>query len=116
MSGRLAMVWNEADWNNPDAKRRGFPYGFNKVSVAVSDNEGEIWYEPVIFARNKRSVHSLVVDLGYGELLFTMPGKSLFLRCKEQLLLLSTKRIPRVDNNKNENISEFKTPLEEVKE
>ncbi len=86
MSGRLAMVWNEADWNNKEAKHWGFPYGYDKASISLSNNEGKTWTKPVILARNKRSVHSLVVDSGRGELLFTMPGKPLFLTCKEDSL------------------------------
>ena len=100
-SGRLAMVWNQADWDNPDAIRWGFPYGYDRASVAVSEDEGQTWYEPVVFARNKRSVHSLVVDSGQGDLLFTMPGKAMFLRCKEQRLLQSTKMFPRLKDRKN---------------
>ena len=86
-SGRLAMVWNEANWNNAEAKRWGFPYGYGQESVAVSGDEGETWSDPLIFAKNKRAVHSLVVDLGKGELLFTMWGKAIFLRCQESQLL-----------------------------
>ena len=80
------MVWNEADWNNKEAKHWGFPYGYDKASISLSNNEGKTWTKPVILARNKRSVHSLVVDSGRGELLFTMPGKPLFLTCKEDSL------------------------------
>jgi hypothetical protein len=86
-SGRLAMVWNQGDWNNNEAKRWGFPYGYDQATFAVSDDDGQTWGKPVVFARNKRSVHSLVVDSGNGELLFTMPGKPIFLRCTEKDLL-----------------------------
>lgn len=96
-SKRLAMVWNEADWNNPDAKRLGFPYGFARASISVSEDEGDTWSQPIVFAQKIRSVHSLVSNSGRrGELLLTMPQKPIFLKCKEKLLLKSSKKISRL--------------------
>lgn len=87
-SGRLALLWNPADWESPMAKRYGFPHGFTRMAIALSDDDGATWHRPIAFARAKRVVHSLVSDSGRpGELLITMPSRPVLLRVREERLL-----------------------------
>lgn len=79
-SGLLAMVWNEADWTQAE-RWSGWPNGYARASVAVSDDDGNTWYKPVLFARGgKRTVHSMVVECAPDKILLNMMERQVFLR------------------------------------
>jgi len=84
-SGRLALVGNQADWS-AEAKYH-YPHGFDEASIALSDDEGVSWHQPVVFARARRVCHSLLLETAPGRLLITMPSRPLLLRTTESALL-----------------------------
>lgn len=84
--GRIALVWNQADWDNPTAKKLGYPHGYAKASIALSD-DGYCWDEPIVFAKANRIVHSLLTETSQGKLLLTVPSKPFFLQACESDLL-----------------------------
>ncbi len=86
-SGRLALVWNPANYADPQFAD-GYPHGFDKMLIALSDDDGMTWHKPVAFIRADRVVHSLVSDSGRpGELLLTLPSRAALLVVSEDRLL-----------------------------
>ena len=78
-NGRIAMVWNEADWTQAE-KWAGWPNGFANASIALSGDDGKTWRKPVVYARGgKRTVHSMVVEYAPGKLLINMMERSVLL-------------------------------------
>ena len=49
-NGRIAMVWNEADWTQAE-RWSGWPNGYAQASIAISDN-GYRWHGPVVYAKS----------------------------------------------------------------
>lgn len=75
--GDLALVWNRA--NHDATGRHGWPWGYDSIWIALSSDDGESWSEPVCFAKGARVVHSLVLETAPGELLLTMPERTILL-------------------------------------
>jgi len=85
-SGRIAMIWNRANWANADTW--GYPHGFDTSFVALSDDEGKTWHNPVPHAQGGvRNVHSLLTEYAPGRLLFTLWGRGVLQRTTETRLL-----------------------------
>lgn len=85
-SRRLAMVWNQANWAN--GMTWGYPHGFDASYIALSDDEGRTWHNPVPHARGgMRNVHSLVAEYAPGKLLLTLWGRDELERISEARLL-----------------------------
>jgi sialidase-1 len=87
-SGRLALVWNPA--NESRRNRQKWPNGYDAAAVAFSEDDGGSWSPPQVFARaaaGRRAIHSLLVEIAPGELLFTLPEDGLLLRAREAELV-----------------------------
>lgn len=89
-SGRLALVWNPANYDDPQYATDGYPHEFDKMLISLSDDDAETWHKPVAFIKADRVVHSLVTNSGRdGELLLTLPSRPALLVVPEEQLLNS---------------------------
>ncbi|HWR13440.1 MAG TPA: exo-alpha-sialidase [Terriglobales bacterium] len=80
-SGRLALVWNQADWSNDPFWH--YPWNLREVSLAFSEDDGKTWDKPMVFARGESELHSLVTEVSPGVLLLTLPQDGLLLEGRE---------------------------------
>jgi hypothetical protein len=95
LSGRLALVWNPANWDAPEAKKKSYPHGYGNASIALSDDDGATWSTPIHFAKSDRTVHSLVTSTGKdGPLLITLPGRALLHVDEKRLLAAGAATVP----------------------
>lgn len=91
-SGRLVLVWNRADWAADS--RDHFPKDFHHISISLSDDDGETWHTPVVFASGKLEVHSLAAEPSPGHLLLTLPTDGLLALGNENVLLRAEEQAP----------------------
>jgi hypothetical protein len=75
-SGRLALIWNQpVPEDRHEVQRRGWPYSNvtanwhrEEISISLSEDDGQTWSRPVVFAREKGTW------LSYAYLLEREPG------------------------------------------
>lgn len=87
--GRVAVAWNPANMDHPDTQRWGSPIGYDRQSIAISDDGATTWRVVSDFVRQvegkNRVVHSTICGLPDGTLLLTMPGRSTLIRVGEAI-------------------------------
>jgi len=87
-SGRLVMVWNDANWDPGQMLWRGWPCGFDHGAIALSEDDGRSWRKPVVYGwGGMRTCHSLLAEYAPGQLILTMPWRNIFLRTTEKQVL-----------------------------
>lgn len=90
-SGRLAIVFNPANYQSSETRRWGSPIGYNTQSLAVLSDDNKTWKITRDFTRQiegkTRVVHSTITGLEDGAMLITLPGRSTLIRVDEATLI-----------------------------